>query len=94
LVFHLVESDKPAAANLKLHRAAASQLGAARLTCELLAPPAYDPAVHEKAATGMDYSALARSTVLPAHLDGDQLVFDIPALKPWAVLVITARPSP
>ena len=94
LVFHLVESDKPTAAKLKLHQAAASQLGAARLKCELLSPPPYEQAVHDKAASNKEYAALARSTELSAQLEGEHLVFDIPAIKHWAVLVITAQPSP
>ncbi|MBT8044392.1 MAG: hypothetical protein KJO79_05520, partial [Verrucomicrobiae bacterium] len=51
LVIHLVDSAAGKAATLELIRDCASQLGADSLKCELLTPPAYHQATHQRAGT-------------------------------------------
>jgi hypothetical protein len=91
LVVHLVESGKPTAAKLHLDKASAAQLGAKGLKCQLLTPPAYTKADHDRAQSSKDYAALSHSVSITPHDEGDTLVFDILPFKPWTVLIISAK---
>lgn len=91
LVFHLVDSDQGKAAKLKLLKASATQLNSGKLKCQLLTPPNYIQADHTRAQSSGDYASLARSISITPQTEGDHLVLELPALSPWAVLIITPQ---
>lgn len=91
LVIHLVDSVAGKPSTLELLRASAAQLGADQLKCELLTPPTYDKAIHVKASENKDYSTLLTSKLLESRSKGGKLTIDLPALTPWAVLIITPQ---
>ena len=89
LVIHLIDSEAGKPATLMLNKSAARQLASGNLRYQLLTPPTYDKAAHAKASSTKNYSTLLRSTSIKPIAEGDVLNFNIPALQPWAVFVIT-----
>lgn len=55
------------------------------VTIDLLTPPPYDSAVHDRAEQTKDFSALAARTRLAA---GYVTEVEVPAMKPWGLIVI------
>jgi hypothetical protein len=88
VVLHLVEwLGKPKPATIELRPEAF--FGDRKLRMELLTPPPYDKAVHDKAEAEKDYAPLARRTELkPVARDGVVRV-DVPAVRSWGLLVVS-----
>jgi len=61
------------------------------LKLRLLTPPTYDAKAHQEAERSKRYSALSRT--LPLTLDADRMV-EIPALAPWAMLLVEPGQAP
>lgn len=86
VVFHLVEWGEPKASTLRLRIPAV--FGTSKVTCKLLAPPKYAEAEHNAAETARDYKALAVVSELRVKVEGEVLLVELPAVTPWAALVI------
>lgn len=86
-VFHLVESDEPKAAKLRLRKSAL--FGTSKVVCKLLVPTPYAKADHEAAAASGDYESLCRISTLAVDEENGHLVVDLPPLNPWGVLIIS-----
>lgn len=90
---HLVDwADTPSAFTLKLRMAAFYGSGEWP-TVYLYRPPAYNAAVHEQAETTGDYSTLSTRSVLGYSIQDGFYVLNIPALDPWAVVVVERAPD-
>jgi hypothetical protein len=62
--------------------------GGRPLRASLLTPPPYDAAMHHQAQETHDFSNLSSEVSLPATIDGDETVVQIPALSPWGILLV------
>jgi hypothetical protein len=90
VVLHLVEwLGRPKPATLVLRPEAF--FGDRPLRATLLTPPAYDQAAHDKAEAEKDYAALAMSTELKTVTKGERVYVEVPALRPWGILVIAPQ---
>jgi hypothetical protein len=61
-----------------------------RLGCRLLTPVQQDAAEHTRAEKSKDFSKFTRSIKVRCAGDERQTVMEIPALNPWAILLVSA----
>lgn len=85
LVIHCLDLDD-SPQPFRLHLDPTRLFGQRGLTVELLVPPAYDRALHQRAEQNKDYVALAVRTRLA---EGCVTACDVPAMRPWGLMVIT-----
>lgn len=89
-VVHLVDwRESPEAFQVKL--APELFFASGKLKVTLHVPPAYDAAIHKKAADSGKFSTLAKTISIPTKVEGGWVVAEIPALNPWGVLVVERR---
>jgi hypothetical protein len=87
VAIHLVEwSSQGQPFVLRLHTL--NFFGGRPLRASLLTPPPYDAAMHHQAQETHDFSNLSSEVSLPATIDGDETVVQIPALSPWGILLV------
>jgi hypothetical protein len=88
VVIHLTEWRRPKKAVVKLREKCLFAGG--RLAARLLVPAAYDRAVHERAEKSGDYSGLRREVPVKVSSSAGVTSVEVPALRPWGILVVTA----
>ena len=91
IVVHLVESGKSKGSKLKLNNSTAPQLKSNKLKCTLLMPTNYHKATHEAASEKQDFSTLIQAQEIKPTIEEGHLSFDLPPLKPYAVLILTPQ---
>lgn len=91
-VVHLVDwRESPETFQLKLRPELFHASG--RVELNLLVPPEYDAAAHNRAADSGEFSALAKTVRIPTKVQGGWVMAEIPALNPWGVLVVSVPES-
>jgi hypothetical protein len=92
IVIQLVDwRETPGPFRLALRTAAF--FGARPVQAALQIPPAYDREAHAQAAAGGDYSALTKPMAVSTTVNGSFTELAIPALNPWAIVVVQPRES-
>ena len=87
VVIHLVEwATNAQAFTLSLHTE--NFTDRQHLRARLRVPATYEPALHQKAQESGDFSPLATETSPPTRQAGDYTVVQLPALRPWGILVV------
>jgi len=90
VVIHLIDwAREPKAFTVEINPS--RFFGDRPLKLRLLTPPTYDAKAHQQAERSRDYSALSRNISLA--LDADRMV-KIPALAPWAMLLVEPGQAP
>ena len=88
---HLVEwGEESRPFTLKLRTAAF--FAEKPLAAKLLVPPGYDAPAHRQAEESRDCSALMEAAEVRCTVENQWTVVEIPALDPWGVLVVAAKP--
>lgn len=89
VVVHLIEWGKPGAFKVRLHARDFFKDG--DLAVALHTPAPYDRQMHENAEISRQYTSLSCSSILQTAADDGWLTVEIPALKPWGMLVVTGK---
>jgi hypothetical protein len=89
VVVHLIEWGEPNAFRLKLR--APAFFGGGEIAVALRTPCSYDARLHEDAETSKQYFPLSRTMPLRTTPDVNWRVVDVPALKPWGMLIVSRR---
>jgi hypothetical protein len=87
VVVHLIDWGRPRAFRIRLRLRAFYRIG--DISASLHAPCPYDAQAHEKAEKSGDYSALSRGTIPGIKTEGDWRIVEIPALRPWGMLIVS-----
>ena len=90
VVVHLIEWGKADAFRLRLRRAAFFKDG--DIAVALRTPRAFEARLHEEAERLKRYGLLSRETALRTAAEGDWRIVEIPALRPWGMLIVSRKP--
>ena len=92
VVVHLIDLSEPTPFVIRLRRRAF--FDSAPVAVALRTPVPYDAGLHEEAETSKAYESLSCPTPLPTTSEDDWTVVEIPALRPWGLLIVSRATSP